>query len=245
MTKDIFFIHIPKTGGMSVTNLFYIKLNMKFGYYYYIKNKEYLGDSKSLELLDKNYLFLYNKISKWHIPFSFFNKKYQNELLNKFKLFAIVRNPYDRIISIYGYGIKVYNKNKNKSIKELREIYNNSFEINPKKLNEFINTVLGNDKYKYSMDGHIIPMYKHTHINIDTKLTLICEILKYENLNNELNEFIENNNINLPKDSLLKVYLNKSGIELTRKHLDNKSIKLIQEYYKKDFELFGYDINDY
>ena len=82
-------------------------------------------------------------------------------------------------------------------------------------------------------------MYKYTHINKDDKLIL----LKYENLNNEFNKFIEDNNINLPKDSLLKIHKNKSGIQITRKHLDDKSIKLIQEYYKKDFELFGYDIN--
>ena len=64
-------------------------------------------------------------------------------------------------------------------------------------------------------------------------------------MNTEFNKFIENNNINIPKDGLFTIYKNKSGTELTRKHLDDKSIKLIQEYYKKDFELFGYDINKY
>ena len=177
MSKDVYFIHIPKTAGMSVAKLFYENLKINVGYFYYITTK-FLGDSKALKMLNEKYSFLYNKINKWHIPFSFLNKHYQNELINKFKLFAIVRNPYDRIISIYGYGIKTYNNNIYRKLKHLREIHDNSFEVNPQNLNNYIHKVLDNDKYKYDLDGHFIPMYKHTHINIDNKLTLICKILK-------------------------------------------------------------------
>jgi len=239
-TKKLYFIHIPKTAGMSISELFYNKLKMNIGYGYYKYDKKYL---KAKQILDKKYYDLHDQINKWHIPFSFFTKQYQDEIINKFKLFAIVRNPYERIISDYGFWIKYYNNNKHKlSFNKLKKIYD-SFEVSPKNLNDYIHKVLDNDKYKYELDGHLIPMYKYTHINKDDKLILICEILKYENLNNEFNKFIEDNNINLPKDSLLKIHKNKSGIQITRKHLDDKSIKLIQEYYKKDFELFGYDIN--
>jgi len=242
-SKKLYFIHIPKTAGSSIAELFLEKLNIEVGYGYYKYQNKHL---KTSDLLDENLKDpkLLN-LSAWHIPFSFLNKKYQNDILKNYKIFAVVRNPFDRIISEYGFWIKYYNNNKNKyfnfTLKKIKEIYN-TFEATPQNLNNFIHKVLGNNKYEYELDGHLIPMYKYVYIN---KTELIADILKYENLNTEFNYFIENNKIKIAKDSLLKIHVNKSGTQLTRKHLDNKSIKLIQEYYKKDFEIFEYDINKY
>ena len=149
-------------------------------------------------------------------------------------------------MSEYGFWIRYYNNNKHKdyakdTLKMLKEIYE-TLEVNPANLNKFIHKILDN-KYKYDLDGHLIPMYKYTHIKNNHELILICDILRYENLNNDFNRYIDSYNIKLPKDSLLKTHINRTDTEITRKHLDEKSIKLIQEYYKKDFELFGYDIN--
>jgi hypothetical protein len=239
-SKELYFIHIPKSAGTSIAEIFYKHLNMDIGFSYYKYKNKHL---KTFHLLDeniKNSITL--KFNPWHIPFSFFNRDHKNHILKNYKIFAIVRNPFDRIISEYGFWIKYYKLHKNDKylynfINELKEIYN-TFEANPQNLNNFIQKVLGNNKYEYELDGHLIPMYKYVYVN---KTELIAEILKYENLNIEFNKFIKNNNINLPKDSLLVTHSNTSGIQLTRKHLDDKSIKLIQEYYKKDFELFGYD----
>ncbi len=238
--KELYFIHIPKTAGMSIANMFYNELDYQIGYGYYkyknkhIKSEDILANKfKIKRILD---------INTWHIPFSFLNKKYMNYILNKYTIFVIIRNPFDRIISEYGFWIKFYNNNKHKYhakdiLKMLKEIYE-TLEVNPTNLNKFIHTIL-DDKYKYHLDGHLIPMYKYIYIKKDNKL--MCDILRYENLNNDFNRYIDSYNIKLPKDSLLKTHVNISGTQLTRKHLDNKSIKLIQEYYKKDFELFGYD----
>ena len=242
--KELYFIHIPKTAGTSIAHVFHDGLNKEIGYgYYRYKNKHI----KSKDILDDNLKIkeILN-ISTWHIPFSFLNKKYMNNIFNKYTLFAIIRNPFDRIVSEYGFWIRYYNNNKHKdyakdTLKMLKEIYE-TLEVNPANLNKFIHKILDN-KYKYDLDGHLIPMYKYTHIKNNHELILICDILRYENLNNDFNRYIDSYNIKLPKDSLLKTHINRTDTEITRKHLDEKSIKLIQEYYKKDFELFGYDIN--
>ena len=85
--KDILFIHIPKTGGTVIED----------------ELKEIYEQSLWCRLPNKNIILPYpaNNVSPQHLYYSTI-LKYKKELninFDKVKVFSIVRNPYDRIIS--------------------------------------------------------------------------------------------------------------------------------------------------
>lgn len=195
---NILFIHIPKTGGTIIENQ--------------LKNiyKESLF-GLDLHLLDSPY----NKIYLQHQYFTTIYK-FSNNLnvnFNNIKIFSVVRNPYDKVISdlfwwrIIGKNFtseQVYNVIKN------QYIYNNN------------------------LDNHNMPQYKFV-TDENCELIKNIRLFKTETLNesnNELNGFL-GFNINIKKKDVNKDY---------SKYLNKDSISLINEFYKKDFELFGYQV---
>lgn len=241
--KDINFIHIPKTAGMTITELFHKYLDMEVGYgWHRFKNKKVQAkDILKKELINEKTL----DINTWHMPISYYNEKQLKYFLNNFDLFAIVRNPYSKIVSIYSFWLKYYHEKKDHdyftSDKEYIEgIYDNNMNVSESGLNSFIGKLLSNDKYAHELDGHLIPSYKYTHIQKSNKLEKICTILKYENLNEDFNKFIKNNNLSIPQNSIDEIFINTSKSKLTQDNLNSKSIKLINSYYELDFKLFDY-----
>lgn len=238
---NFYFIHIPKTAGTTIANIFNEYLNMDVGILLFDKKR-----LKKKNLKDK-YRFL--KISNHHIPINYFDKYYLKNIIDNNKIFVIVRNPYDRIISVFKFWIKFILNNKSnedKNIKKLIKKINlmyNSLEINKNNLNYFIGKALSDNKYKYSLDGHILPMYLYVFVSINGKLNKIPNyILKYENLNDDFNKFKNENNLNIPDNIINKIFLNKSNnFDITKKDLNEKSIKLIKNYYKLDFKYFNYE----
>ena len=154
----------------------------------------------------------------WHNYFPNLNKS----IRSKYDWFLVVRNPYERILSEFKYHVKI-NGNKEFTIKTFNEFIQN-------KIKEANNTNTTVGKY----GGHFAPQYKYL-TNDDT-----IHILKFENLNQEFNELMKNYNINLE----LKEKHNVSNHKFTINDFNESTNKLIQEVYKKDFELFNYDIEN-
>ena len=100
---DLQFLHIPKNAGTSIENEA-LKYNLNFGKFYFIneiypKEFKYYNDYHIINNLDN-----IKTQAPWHIPPSLFDKNvYKNKIL-----FCVVRDPFDRLISIYKY------RNKNK-----------------------------------------------------------------------------------------------------------------------------------
>ena len=134
------------------------------------------------------------------------------------KLFAVVRNPYTKIVSAYK-----YNRGKHSSKKDLNdwiEKYVGSYHI-------------GNNKHFNS--NHILEQNAFTHGK-----RKVDHILRFENLDEDFSRLMKQYDIkNL---DLLHYNKSKSNINVSIHDLNQKSIELINKVYKKDFELFNYEM---
>jgi hypothetical protein len=171
------------------------------------------------------YRFICNKIqeennikiesSLQHLTYNIImqNKDFFNINMENINIISIVRNPYTRIIS----DLFWFNKININSTKE--EVYDS------------IIIFLKNNCKVY--DNHSLPQYLYV-TDEDGKLVNNIKILKTENLNNDI--------IKLGyTDFNLKIHnFNKNNINYID-YLNNDSIKIINEYYSIDFELFNYD----
>lgn len=162
----------------------------------------------------------FGKLSKTKDPWHNYFPNLDKSIRSKYDWFLVVRNPYDRILSEF------------KWYSNFKQYENNPFTINT--FNEFIqnkikeandtNTNIG----KYG--GHFSPQYKY--LTSEDKI----HILKFENLKEEFNDLMKQYNINLKLDEKHNV----SNHKFTINDFNESTKKLIQEVYKKDFELFNY-----
>ncbi len=131
----------------------------------------------------------------------------------KYTSFTVVRNPYDRLVSIYFY---------NKQWMKIRTLNSDSFE-------EFVKS----GEFK-----KFPPMY----YTLTYKGKIFCNyILKLENITNDLEKMLKELKINKCIKSFPKVRSSKHKNYLEY-YKDREIINIVNEYYKKDFELFNYEL---
>mgnify|MGYP001439069767 CR=1 FL=1 len=197
----ILFIHIPKTGGTVIENE--------------IKKITYqrLYSGKCNDLLPSPN----NKISLQHQPYEILYK-YRSicfrslYIFNKIKMFTIVRNPYDRVISDLFFLKKI---KKETSAEDVYIIIKNDYI------------------FRKDLDNHNLPQYKFI-TDKNNEIVKNIKIFRTENLNRDneiLNKYL-GININIIRDDANKDY---------SKYFCKESRKLIADHYRKDFELFNYD----
>ncbi len=136
----------------------------------------------------------------------------------KLKIITIVRNPYDRIISDLFFNDLI---NENSIAPQVYEV---------------IQKYIYQDYYDH--DNHNKPHYEFL---IDDNNSIIpnIAIFKTETLTPDLIKYGYD-------DFNLNFHSNKKNIKKDKyaNYLNNDSIKLINDFYKKDFELFNYDMKN-
>jgi hypothetical protein len=158
----------------------------------------------------------YNKHSLQHCTYKELYNDSQNFCIdfNNIKIISVVRNPYHRILSDLFFN-KLINLQMTKD-----EIY--------QQIKYFINS----DEEKF--DNHKMPQYLYL-LNNDNEIEKNIIVMKTESLNDDMkvngfDDFETYENV---------THRNKINyMEL----LNNDSIKLINEYYQKDFEYFYYEV---
>jgi len=148
------------------------------------------------------------------------------------KTFIICRNPYDRFLSACGFYSKNWKQNSN---------FNNP--------NKIINILMSDNKTQ-RLHLPVMNNYKNLHyLDGKNEIPVDCVfwpqwywlkgtkpdfIIRYENLQDDFEKLKQwadlDKNIILP-------HKNKSS----HKNIDKKTKELIYKFYKKDFELFGYN----
>ena len=196
--SSVLFVHIPKCGGTSLELAI-----QKSGY--------------SIALLDsgiKSETFKFWKCSPQHFHYKMLNSFVNVESI-KFK-FAIVRNPYDRIISEY------VMRNKNVNIDKRPN------------MSSWIKNIFSRfKKNNYILDNHIRPQVDFIHRDM--------HIYKLEDGLSQLYLALETANFYIDKNKISHVkHYSSVGLVPKDIHLSEDDKYLIYEFYKEDFNALGY-----
>lgn len=204
------FVHIPKTGGVSVGK--------------HLKIKRL---TRNLFRHSTNVKFQYHDI--WyplhHLPANIIKKIHPN-IFKKYYKFSFVRNPYNRMLSLYLYMHK----------KKWESMQNSSVEINDAVLADisakFEKWV---DKFIQSNDYRKLTQTKFLYEN---NRLIVDDVFKYEDMEAELKKLKQKLKLEFDPREIH----NSSTTMFDRKKLLTPQIKeKIYNFYKEDFDNFGYE----
>lgn len=210
---NLLYIHIPKTGGMSVEQYFYEKYKIPKTYKTAYGYSHPDIDFKVLFEKDQEFTLqhlTYQKYCKYGYLFDL------DILDTNLNIITTVRNPYERIISdMFFFVVQT----------------NITIDSTKKDIEDAIRLYLNRTDYDY--DNHRLPQYKFL-IDEDGNIPRNVVILKTEILRQEMQDvgfldFNYNENKNRIGKKIDYFYL-----------LTNESIHMINDFYDLDFKYFGY-----
>lgn len=228
--KRLEFLHIPKTGGSAIETAA-TKQKLIWGVKHF-----------------RGYKWI-QSTPPWHLtPDHFFNNVTElstskNPYLNA-TLFAVVRNPYTRIISEY-YFRQLEVKQQNLTQVEDSTLFNKYVWNLVGKMKQAKRArMVGNsfergDNAYYQENGHFIPQYDY--IYSDTQQRMVDYVIHYEMLATEFQSLMKMYNI---KNMTLSQERGRSSEQVKKSlsvaNLTVDNIRLIDSVYARDFVTFGY-----
>ena len=158
-------------------------------------------------------------IDKMHLYYDVIYEFIPKNVLDNYLKFCIIRNPYNKIYSAWNF------------IKE-RHGYSNVNDFIKYKLNEEF--IYGKQIIPGNARVHYRPQFTFVYDNKNNKFADF--IIRYENLNEDISKMNENYGLNI------KLYDNGNTKQSYINFLNKESILKINSLYKKDFELFNYEM---
>ena len=211
------FIHIPKNAGMTIRRSPMLNNRIMLAGSNIHKSPEY-----SQAVLDKM-----NSLGDHH---GFEHARWRDvhpSVRDRNNAFAVIRNPWDRVVSRYFFAKKVIEVEKKVS-KQYADV--SSFEAFLEERHKW-----GNEKYMWhrAVRGWF-PAFDHVS---DDAGRVRCDIIRFENLNADLCRYF-----NLTEMSKAR---NVTAVNqgTYRDVYNDKTIQTVADWYKKDIEHWGYDFD--
>lgn len=159
--------------------------------------------------------------------------EHDEELLDTYTSFAIVRNPYSRTYSCWNYLSQIESLEERFGISTFLE-YVHALESRGN---------LHKDSYE-ELTEHELTFPQSKFISFKGTI-LVDKVLRYETLDKDWKEFVEEHNKNsqFKVKNVLRVHnsMEYSEPDWTKVYTP-EMYSIVNEFYKKDFELFDYEI---
>ena len=202
-------IHIPKTAGTAIEGFFHDLGDMEWG------PKSWVGhqrrDGRWFELQHLSYRELVSRTG--------FQYK-------SFRSLAVVRNPYQRLLSDHFWRNAVLPQQRFDSISAFVHHIPRDMDRHWEDL------IRGADQSRANFLIHVRPQTQYVH---DARgRLLVDEVLRFENLGEDLARLLEPHGLT---SNFVRPYRERCLSE----HLGSEEIELINEIYALDFERFGYE----
>ena len=209
---NLLYIHIPKTGGMSIEEYLYQKCNMErdekniYGYYYDRTNRIRVENERTLQHLTYNEII---EKKQW------FDIEIGNCKNKDMKILVSIRNPFERIVSDL-----FWNKTSGVTKETTKEEF---YQILYKYL--YVDTDV-------LIDNHKTPQYKFIQNEYGLTIKNNIFFVRTENLREDMHKLGFTD---------FDIHINENLVKTDyQKYLNEDSIELIVNYYAADFLHFGY-----
>jgi len=211
------FIHIPKNGGMTIRKSPLLQNKIIACTPELHESPEY---TKGLHQRMKE---IGDHHGNEHTPWKHIKPSYRNH----YTAFAIIRNPWDRVVSRYFFAKKVIEVEKKEPVGKHRI---DSFEHFLSERDLWYNQPFMHHRAIRGWQ----PAYEYV---TDNKDTIRCDILRFENYNDDVCKYFE-----IPKMSRARnvTDLNKGSY---RDVYTPKTIQMVADWYKIDIDTWGYDFD--
>lgn len=212
MSKTLF-IHIPKNAGTTVKNdLPIISVSRKY------VSENHINQINQ----DPQNYYSFGPATKKFIQHTPYNLLDRNQVKRFDRKFAIVRNPWSRMVSLYNYA----------QSQDMKWFGNTWYYQDPISWESFINRM---DSFKMTTNYYWQTPYDHWASQSDwvvDKGEVRVNILRYENLQNDLQEYF-NKKLDLS-------HLNKGESVDYRSYYTESQKQKVAEWYKYDINLWGF-----
>lgn len=168
-------------------------------------------------------------VKRKHDTYEAIKHRYGNDLGFSF---AVVRNPWDRVVSAFHYNKKMYASGKYEHIEE--NIGKRKNGIVKKKYETILKQklIIEKNDFKLFVKSMMLSPVEKTQVQMCDEVDLI---LRYENLEEEFKQIQDFFGIN--KNLPIK---NTSSHNSYQSYYDDVTMQIVHDYYKEDIIKFGY-----
>jgi len=211
------FVHIPKNAGMTIRHSVFLKQKILVNTSNTHKSPEYTQRLLDTMALTGDHHGIEH--ARW--------RDLHPDYTGRFRAFAVVRNPWDRVVSRYFFAKKVIEVEK-KMDKSYADV--SSFDAFLEERHKWGN-------HDFMWHRAVRGWYPATDHVCDEKGNLRCDIIRFENLNEDLMEYFglvqmsrARNVTALNQGTYMDMY-------------NDKTRQIIADWYKDDIDMWGYDFD--
>ena len=209
--RRVIFIHVPRTAGMSIR-----KYATRHRNHFIIKGWNHIPIESKADFITTGHASIESLIEQGFLEREVYNDSFK---------FAFVRNPWDRLVSTWGY-YKSFRGEVDKSTRFLR-----SFEL-------FVEEVIVKKNWIPSLEYKIMrPYFQHALPQMSWLGSGVDFIGRFERLNEDWQTICEMGNL---KYQLLKKTHTIKRFKHYREHYTDEMAKQVAEFYTEEITRFGY-----